>query len=58
VNGALALERFTEPDATIGVVAAGTVPYCSGRPAIDFLGKSDPRVARLAPDISDYWPRG
>jgi arabinofuranosyltransferase len=55
VNVALALERFTEPDATIGVFGAGTVPYYAGRPAIDFLGKSDPRIARLAPDLSDFW---
>jgi hypothetical protein len=58
VNVALALERFTGPDATVGVFAAGTVPYYSGRPAIDFLGKSDPRIARLAPDLSDYWSPG
>ena len=58
VNVALALERFTEPDATVGVFAAGTIPYYSGRPAIDFLGKSDPRIARLAPDLSDYWSPG
>jgi arabinofuranosyltransferase len=55
---ALALERFTEPDATVGVFAAGTVPYYSGRPAIDFLGKMDPRIARLAPDLKDYWSPG
>jgi arabinofuranosyltransferase len=58
VNVALALERFTTPDATVGVFAAGTVPYYSGRPAIDFLGKMDPRIARLAPDLSDYWSPG
>jgi hypothetical protein len=42
----------------VGAFAAGTVPYYSGRPAIDFLGKSDPRIARLAPDLSDYWSPG
>jgi hypothetical protein len=57
-NLALALERFTTPDATVGVFAAGTVPYYSGRPAIDFLGKMEPRIARLAPDLKDYWSPG
>ena len=58
VNVALALERFTTPDASVGVFGAGTVPYYSGRPAMDFLGKSDPRIARLAPDLSDSWSPG
>ncbi len=58
VNIALALDRFTEPEATIGVFGAGTVPYYTGRPAIDFLGKMDPRIARLAPDLSDSWSPG
>jgi arabinofuranosyltransferase len=58
VNVALALDRFTEPDATIGVFGAGTVAYYSGRPAIDFLGKMDPRIARLSPDLSDFWSPG
>ena len=52
VNIALTIERFTTPAATVGVFDAGAIPYYSGRPAIDFLGKSDPRVARLAPDPS------
>src|SRR5215211_4522542 len=52
VRIALAIERFTTPDATVGVTAAGTVPYYTGRPAIDFLGKADPRIARLPPDLS------
>ncbi len=58
VNVALALERFTDPEATIGGLGAGTVPYYSGRPGIDFLGKMDPRIARLAPDLSDSWSPG
>ena len=58
MNVALALERFTEPDATIGMFAAGTIPYYLGRPAIDFLGKMDSRIARLEPDLSDYWGPG
>ena len=58
VNVALALDRFTEPEATIGVFGAGTVPYYSGLPAIDLLGKTDHRIARLAPGLSDFWSPG
>jgi hypothetical protein len=54
VNIALAIERFTKPDATVGVFDAGTIPYYTGRPAIDFLGKADRRIARLAPDPSGF----
>jgi hypothetical protein len=52
VNVALTIERFTTPDATVGVFDAGAIPYYTGRPAIDFLGKADSRIARLAPDPS------
>ena len=54
VNIALAIERFTTSDATVGVFDAGAIPYYTGRPAIDFLGKADPRIARLAPDPSGF----
>jgi hypothetical protein len=54
VNIALAIERFTEPEATVGVFDAGAIPYYTGRPAIDFLGKADRRIARLAPDPSGF----
>ena len=54
VNIALAIERFTTPEATVGVFDAGAIPYYTGRPAIDFLGKADPRIARLAPDPSGF----
>ena len=54
VNIALAIERFTEPDATVGVFDAGAIPYYTGRPAIDFLGKADRRIAQLAPDPSGF----
>jgi len=54
VNIALSIERFTTPDATVGVFDAGAIPYYTGRPAIDFLGKADPRIARLAPDPSGF----
>jgi arabinofuranosyltransferase len=52
VGVALALKKFTTEEATVGTVAAGTVPYYSRRPAVDFLGKSDSYIARLAPDFS------
>ena len=52
INIALTIERFTTPGATVGVFDAGAIPYYTGRPAIDFLGKADPRIARLAPDPS------
>src|SRR5215211_1138504 len=54
VNIALAIERFTTPEATVGVFDAGAIPYYTGRPAIDFLGKADPRIARLVPDPSGF----
>jgi hypothetical protein len=54
VNIALAIEQFTKPDATVGVFDAGAIPYYTGRPAIDFLGKADRRIARLAPDPSGF----
>jgi len=44
---AMAIERNTRADATIAVVAAGVAPYFSDRRALDFLGLSDPYLARL-----------
>jgi hypothetical protein len=54
VNVALTIERFTTSDATVGVFDAGAIPYYTGRSAIDFLGKADPRIARLPPDPSGF----
>jgi hypothetical protein len=54
VNIAIAIERFTKPEATVGVFDAGAIPYYTGRPAIDFLGKADWRIARMAPDPSGF----
>lgn len=54
VNTAIALAQVTTKDATIGVFWAGSIPYYTGRVAIDFLGKSDKHIAQLAPDISDH----
>lgn len=56
VNRAVLLDAITEADATVAVFWAGTVPYFTGRRAIDCLGKSDPHVARLAPQMGDGAP--
>ena len=52
VNRAIAISEVTTSDATVGVTYAGAIPYYTGRPAIDFLGKSDEYVERLAPDLT------
>lgn len=52
VNIAIAINELTDENATIGVFWAGTIPYYADRPAIDFLGKSDPFIANLPPDLS------
>lgn len=49
---AIAINALTDENATIGVFWAGTIPYYTDRPAIDFLGKSDPYIANLPPDLS------
>ena len=49
---AIAINELTDENATIGVFWAGTIPYYADRPAIDFLGKSDPYIASLPPDLS------
>ena len=53
VNTALAINELTRDSATVGVIAAGTMPYyANSRASIDFLGKSDRYIARLEPDFS------
>lgn len=52
VRRALAISDLTTEDATVGVFWAGSIPYYSGRKAIDFLGKSDDYIASLSPDLS------
>jgi arabinofuranosyltransferase len=51
-NAAIAITALTRPEASVGVIWAGTLPYYADRYAIDFLGKSDPYVARLNADVS------
>jgi hypothetical protein len=52
VSAGLAVRALTHPTASVGVFQAGALPYYSERPAVDFLGKCDPHVAALAPDLS------
>lgn len=51
-NAAIAINALTRPGASVGVIWAGTLPYYVDRYAIDYLGKSDPHIARLAADVS------
>jgi len=43
----LRLRDVSSPDARLGVVWAGAVPYFSQRPCVDLLGKNDVYVAHL-----------
>ncbi|MCP4679317.1 MAG: hypothetical protein GY854_28280 [Deltaproteobacteria bacterium] len=52
VSAALAIDEVTEEDASLGVLWAGAIPYYAGRKGIDFLGKTDSRIAELPPDLS------
>ena len=52
VNVAIVLDELTTKDATVGVTSAGTIPFFTGRKAIDFLGKSDRYIAHLPPDMT------
>lgn len=52
VNLSVAIIAVTKPEASVGVVRAGIIPYYTGRMSVDFLGKNDPYIARLPPDLS------
>jgi arabinofuranosyltransferase len=54
VDIALALRTICLPGATVGVSWAGAIPYYTGLAAVDFFGKSDPRIAALPPDLSGH----
>ncbi len=54
VRYALRLEEVTRPGATIAVAWAGAIPYFSNRPAVDLLGKNDPRIARVRPALRSH----
>ena len=49
VNIAVAINAVTDPQLSVGVFWAGTLPYYSHRYAVDFLGKSDTYIAHLTP---------
>lgn len=45
VKRGLFIKRITTPQAKVGAIWAGAIPYFSERPAVDFLGKSDAVIA-------------
>lgn len=52
IDAAITLDPLLAPDATVAVIIGGTLPFFLDRPAIDLLGKNDPEIARLPPDLS------
>lgn len=46
VKETLLLRAITTDQASIALTRAGTIPYFTGRPAVDLLGKTDAHVAR------------
>ncbi len=52
VNAAVALNEITAPGASVGVLAAGVIPYYTGLRASDFLGRTDKYIASLPADLS------
>jgi arabinofuranosyltransferase len=52
INTAIYLNRILKNDASVGVFYAGAIPFYTGFKAYDFLGKSDPYIASLPPDMS------
>lgn len=46
IERALMIKRLTTPEAKIGVTWAGAIPYFSERYTVDFLGKTDKKIAR------------
>ncbi len=59
VERALLLDQITEPDATIAVDWAGSIPYFSNRYTIDLLGKTDEEIAhepmRVDKDLDHFY---
>lgn len=52
INTAIALNDITNNDATVGTWTSGVIRNYTTRPAVDFLGKMDPKIAALPPDVS------
>lgn len=57
IETGITLKSVLKPGATVGVLHAGSVPYYTDFRAIDFLGKCDPIIAHLRPDLDNgiYW---
>jgi len=51
-NTGLLLEKLSTPEASVGVLWAGAIPYFSGRRGVDFLGRCDRHIAGVEPDVS------
>jgi hypothetical protein len=63
VRRSVFIDRLTDPDATVAVVWAGSLPYFADRYAIDLLGKNDPKIALekmhtelAAAQSMGFWP--
>jgi arabinofuranosyltransferase len=56
VRYGLLINRTTNEDAVVGVVAAGAIPYFSERRAVDLLGKTDLHIARSIPQDEPFFP--
>lgn len=48
----LILSEVCYPNATLGLLTAGSIPYYTGLKGIDFLGKMDRHIAQLPADLS------
>jgi len=57
VREALLVRRITDPEATIAVNAAGSIPYFAQRRAIDLLGKNDRKIAREDAVVPQGWAK-
>jgi arabinofuranosyltransferase len=55
VEVGLSIAKYTSPDATIAVHAAGQIPYYSDRRTIDLLGLNDPVIAK-GPLAGPFYP--
>lgn len=53
VDYAIIISEVVHEDASIGVAWAGAIPYYTGLYSVDFLGKTDPYIANLPPEIGD-----
>jgi arabinofuranosyltransferase len=51
VRLAIELARLVTPEARLGLIAAGVTGYYSDNEIVDFLGKTDPHIAQLPPDL-------